>query len=83
MNVTKKNKKLFTRFFSVIFVVWVLAGIGFASAFLFSCAEEECLVWGENCSQQYLLDNYGTTDIYCCEGWCDTHGGYYLTCGRS
>jgi hypothetical protein len=83
VSVTKKNKSLFTRFFSVIFVVWVLAGIGFASAFLFSCAEEECLVWGENCSQQYLLDNYGTTEIDCCEGWCDTHGGYYLTCGRS
>ena len=77
------NKKLLTRFFSVIFILWVVAGIGFASFLMFGCAEE-CLVWGENCRTQYLLDNYGTTDIECCEGWCADHTGYgNLTCGRS
>jgi len=81
LSVTKKNKKLFSRFFYVIFVVWVIAGIGFASALLFSCAEEECLVWGENCEQDYKLNNYGTTDIQCCEGQCRDHGSGILTCG--
>ena len=74
------NKKLFTRFFSVIFIVWLVAGIGFATFFMFGCADE-CLAWGENCSQQYLLDNYGTTDIYCCEGQCADHGAVVVTCG--
>jgi len=81
VNVTKKNKKFFTRLVSVIFIVWVVAAIGFASTFLFSCVGEECLSWGENCSQSYLLENYGTTDIYCCEGQCADHGAVVVTCG--
>ena len=43
--------------------------------------DEECLVWGENCTQDYLLENYGTTEIYCCNGQCDDHGSGVLTCG--
>ena len=77
------NRKVLTRFVSVVFILWAVAGIGFASFFFFGC-EDECLVWGENCSQSYLENEYGTTDIECCEGWCADHRGYgYLTCGRS
>ena len=43
--------------------------------------DEECLSWGENCTQDYKEDNYGTTDIYCCEGSCSDHGSGILTCG--
>lgn len=43
--------------------------------------EEECLAWGENCTQQYKQDNYGTTSIQCCEGQCTDHGSGVLTCG--
>jgi hypothetical protein len=81
VSATKKKTKRFTRFIYVIFVVWAITGIGFASVLLLSCAEEECLVWGENCTQQYKLDHYGTTDIYCCEGQCADHGSGILTCG--
>jgi hypothetical protein len=77
----KKNTKRSTRIIYILFVVWAIAGIGFASSFLLSCAEEECLVWGENCTQQYKLDNYGTTDIQCCSGQCVDHGSGILTCG--
>jgi hypothetical protein len=35
--------------------------------------EEECLVEGENCSASYKEANYGTTDIWCCEGTCRTN----------
>ena len=33
----------------------------------FSCSYEDCLEYGENCSSQYLSDNYGTTDVSCCD----------------
>ena len=78
---TEKGKKLFTRILYVIFAVWVIAGVGFATTFLFSCAEEECLAWGENCTQRYKEDVYGTTDIQCCAGQCVDHGSGILTCG--
>ncbi len=45
------------------------------------CGEEECLVWGENCTTDYKKKNYGRTDIYCCEGQCSDHGSGILTCG--
>ena len=81
VSTTKKKKKPLTRIMYIVFVVWAITGIGFASSLLLSCAEEECLVWGENCTQQYKLNNYGTTDIQCCEGQCVDHGSGILTCG--
>ena len=74
------NRKVLTRFISVVFILWAVAGLGFASFLFFGCAEE-CLAWGENCSQSYLMENYGTTDIYCCEGQCADHGAVVVTCG--
>ncbi|MBN2496499.1 MAG: hypothetical protein JXR96_18035 [Deltaproteobacteria bacterium] len=68
------------RILCALLVLGLLAGL--VSAFLLQgCDGEECLVWGENCTQQYKLDNYGTTEIYCCEGQCDDHGSGVLTCG--
>jgi hypothetical protein len=32
------------------------------------CGEEECLVHGENCGASYKQSQYGTTDIWCCDG---------------
>ena len=62
-----------------------IALLGVAATGLFltqGCGEEEeCLVWGENCTQQYKQDNYGTTSIQCCEGQCTDHGSGILTCG--
>jgi hypothetical protein len=81
MKATKPDRRPFSRLIYILLTVWVIAGIGFATTFFLSCAEEECLVWGENCTQQYKLDNYGTTDIYCCEGQCADHGSGILTCG--
>lgn len=69
------------RLFLVLGTVFLIIG-GSATFFLLQgCAgDEECLAWGENCSQSYLQNAYGRTDIYCCEGQCATHGGS-LTCG--
>ena len=77
----QKNKKLFIRFISVVFVVWLIAGTGFAFSLILGCAEEECLVDGENCTQDYKEIEYGTTDIQCCEGTCEDRGSGILTCG--
>ncbi len=76
----KKNKKFFNLFFSVVFGLWLVAGIVFASTFLLGC-KEECLAWGENCSQAYKQSEYGTTDIQCCTGQCRDHGVGIVTCG--
>lgn len=57
--------------------------IGLIYVFLQGCSGDdgECLSWGENCSQSYKLDNYGTTEIQCCEGTCRTGTSGYLVCG--
>lgn len=76
--------KLRARFFSVLTAIGILLGTGYSVAVLGGCGGEDCLVRGENCSQQYKLDNYGTTSIWCCEGQCSEHGYgdfKYLTCG--
>jgi hypothetical protein len=53
-------------------VIGLLMGICAASLTLTGCwwddDEEECLASGENCSSEYLENQYGTTDIYCCSG---------------
>ena len=78
----KKEKRLFKRFFSVVFVLWLVAGIGFASSVLQGCKDEgNCLEDGEDCTQQYKIDEYGNTEIQCCTGTCAEHGSGYLTCG--
>jgi len=72
-----------TRFLSILSIVILIATLGVANTFLSGCGDDdddECLVWGENCTQEYLMNTYGKTDIYCCEGQCADHGGY-LTCG--
>ncbi len=76
----KIDKRFFQIFFSVVFGLWLLAGIVFVSTLLFGCTEQ-CLVWGENCSQAYKQSQYGTTDIQCCSGQCTDHGSGILTCG--
>lgn len=40
----------------------------------------ECLSYGENCTQSYKQDNYGTTDIQCCEGTCKEGNNGVLIC---
>jgi hypothetical protein len=77
-----RNKK------SRLRTVWVLAVLGLllaaAVAVLWfpGCGDEKCLVWGENCTQQYKQDNYGTTSIQCCNSaQCTDHGSGILTCG--
>lgn len=46
---------------------------------LLGCGDEECLVYGENCSTSYKEAEYGTTDIYCCEGSCtETINGNFV-----
>ena len=71
----KMQSKLFI---SLLLPLAVLIMISFTA----SCGDDDddCLSWGENCTQEYLQNNYGTTDIHCCEGQCADHGGY-LTCG--
>ena len=77
-----KNKSFAARSLSILSVLILTATLGITSIFLQGCGDDddECLSWGENCTQDYLMNNYGTTDIYCCEGQCADHGGY-LTCG--
>jgi hypothetical protein len=76
----KLDKKFFHLFFSVVLGLWLVAGIFFVSTFLFGC-KEECLAWGENCTQAYKQAEYGTTAIQCCTGQCTDHGSGILTCG--
>ena len=79
----QKNKKLFVRFISVVFVVWLIAGTGFAFSLFLGCEDEECLVRDENCTESYKEANYDTTDISCCEGTRADHsvdGKGTLTC---
>ncbi len=75
------DRKSRTRIISVLTMAGLLAGIFFAQSLFQGCGDDECLSWGENCSQQYLQDNYGTTDIYCCSGQCSDHGSVVVTCG--
>ena len=77
----KSDKKPYHLFFSVLFSLWLVAAAAFVSTFLFGCKTQQCLVWGENCSQSYKLSEYGTTDIQCCSGQCTDHGSGILTCG--
>jgi hypothetical protein len=76
-----KTSKRKLRGVMALVVIGLLLAVALAGIALAGCDEEECLVWGENCTQQYLLDNYGTTEIYCCEGQCSDHGSGILTCG--
>ncbi|MCC6525457.1 MAG: hypothetical protein IT373_22590 [Polyangiaceae bacterium] len=50
----------------------VLAVLVTLAAPLGGCGEE-CLVYGENCSASYKQAEYGTTDIYCCSGSCQSN----------
>jgi hypothetical protein len=34
------------------------------------CDADECLVRGENCTDSYKQNTYGTVAIGCCEGGC-------------
>ena len=65
----------------------VLAGAGVGYSMLVGCGGEECLAVGENCGTQYKQDNYGTTDVYCCEGSCRdsclVNGRYYCQVCKS
>ena len=81
-----KDKRRIIRILFVLFVLVLVAGIGFTGVLLQSCGSDDddddgCLSWGENCTQQYKMDNYGTTDIQCCEGQCSDHGSGIVTCG--
>lgn len=40
-----------------------------------SCGDDECLGYGENCTQAYKLREYGTTSIQCCQGVCTEGAG--------
>ena len=77
----RTRKQLFRLSFSIVVAIWILTGAVFVSTLVLGCKEEECLVWGENCTQSYLMNEYGTTDIYCCEVQCSDHGSGILTCG--
>lgn len=60
----------------------VVVGTIVVGATLKGCGDdEECLVWGENCSLEYKQNNYGRTDIQCCSGQCSDHGSGVVTCG--
>ena len=79
----KTHSTHLTRFMSLLPILLLMAALGMSQVFLSGCGDEdddECLSWGENCTQDYLQNNYGRTDVYCCEGQCADHGGY-LTCG--
>ncbi len=77
----KVNRRLLRLSFTVLLVLWMVSGVVFVTAMLTGCAEEECLVWGENCSQAYKQSEYGTTSIQCCKGLCADHGGFAVSCG--
>ncbi len=73
-----------TTFRKAIAALAAIVLLGGAAATLLSlqgCGGEECLVHGENCTQKYKQDNYGTTGIQCCQGQCTDHGSGILTCG--
>jgi hypothetical protein len=74
-------RKLIRLSLSAAVATCVLMGLLVFLSLMLGCSEEECLVWGENCTQAYLQAEYGTTDIYCCEGQCADHGSGILTCG--
>ena len=62
---------------AVMAILWLVVSLLLLSTLL--CCEDECLVYGENCSASYKEDNYGTTDIYCCEGSCtETFNGNFV-----
>jgi hypothetical protein len=77
----KKEDTVTRKTWSFVGTLALLTGVGLAITSLQGCSEEDCLSWGENCTQQYLQNNYGRTDIYCCEGQCLDHGSGILTCG--
>jgi len=77
----KRDRKPFRLFLSVLFGLWLVTGVVFATTFLYGCKSGQCLVWGENCTQSYKLSEYGTTDIQCCSGQCTDHGSGILSCG--
>jgi hypothetical protein len=85
MEVIMQSRQWKKRLMVILSTIVLFLGIGFASLTMTGCwweeDDEECLVWGENCSQQYKEDNYGTTSIGCCEGHCRDHGSGILTCG--
>jgi hypothetical protein len=60
------------RLLVVLSGIVLILGICAASLSLTGCwwddDDDECLASGENCSSEYLEENYGTTDIYCCSG---------------
>jgi hypothetical protein len=78
----KSNRRI-NRLFSGLSLVGFFVLLGVAGFLAMGCDgdDEECLVRGENCTQQYKLDNYGTTEVQCCEGQCTDHGSGVLTCG--
>lgn len=56
-----------------------ITGLGLPALFLIAlsaagCSDSsgggECLGHGENCTQAYKESEYGTTDVYCCDGSC-------------
>jgi hypothetical protein len=71
----------FRRVTTILVTIGLLAGTGVALASLHGCGGEQCLVSGENCTQKYKQDNYGTTSVQCCQGQCTDHGSGILTCG--
>lgn len=74
----KKNKIV-----SILAIVGTLGAGAFLNASLQGCSggDENCLVWGENCTQSYKQNTYGTTSIQCCTGQCTDHGSGIVTCG--
>ncbi len=70
MNATEKKARSLTW---KVALTGALGAALIASALLLvtaqtGCGEEECLVYGENCGAAYKESEYGTTDIWCCEG---------------
>jgi len=61
----RRSRNRAVRGVAVMFVVFgLLLSVG--------CSDDECLVYGENCTESYKLNNYGTTGIQCCQGVCET-----------
>ena len=77
----RTRTQLFRVSFSIVVAIWILTGVVFVSTLVLGRQAAECLVRGETGTQSYLLNEYGTTDIYCCEGQCSDHGSGILTCG--
>jgi hypothetical protein len=48
-----------------------MAVLGAIALFSLGCDDSAaCLGPGENCSQNYKQNTYGTVDIFCCQGSC-------------